>query len=174
MRRILCLALLLALTCQLQLASHLVTNPLAGKSFTIFHNSLGDNRLNGMKLSFSSTSISYNSACGEGSNSYSVKPNSEITISGGTTRTSARCLQIETDNHLQWLLIHSTKYNFNGSLMLLDPSGKVLLGCKPAWFINPSSFIMIEQVDKDVCCMKYLTLTCVPVWRDINSVVRVL
>lgn len=79
--KVLCLALLLTLACQLRLPDHYAANILAGNSFSIDGNCLSDSRLNGVVVSFTATTVSFKLDCGDFTTTYTVMGINTITFS---------------------------------------------------------------------------------------------
>lgn len=123
MVKILCVVLLLALTCQLQLSMHAAFIPdnLVGKSFKITDSSLNSLKVTGRIVKFADGTISFNMACGQSTASYTLAENGGITISSDW-KLPANCRLTEFDPKIQENFNKVNKYSFNlpGSILTLS------------------------------------------------------
>lgn len=140
MIKILCIALLLALTCQLQLTHNLFNN-LNGKSFNVIANAMNAPNVNGVKAVFNNSTLSFTSSCGTYTTNYSLPAQFAIRVerSWKVAATPTTCGQ-RNDKLLKDLISMSVKYKLtsrnNGFLLqFFDSAGTLVLNLLTAWSI---------------------------------------
>lgn len=107
MNKIIFIGLLFTLACQLKLVTHLQTDPLSGKNFTITSNSLEISDINGINVSFTDGSLFFK-GCNGCSTSYSLGENNSFSV-GQWVSTLMFCEE-DNDGFLQALFENSVQY----------------------------------------------------------------
>lgn len=128
--KVICLALLLVLSLQLQLSTHDADTSLEGKTFIITKNSAKIKALNGIEVSFSKDRVTFK-GCNTNSAAYKVSIAGGAIIIGPNFRSTLVSCPEDNDKALQELLIDSKSYYLSfGELTLYAPGRKVTLVLK--------------------------------------------
>lgn len=112
MNKLIFFGLLLVLTSQLKLPTHLQDDPLSGKAFTITSNSIEMSELNGINVSFNEGSLFFK-GCNGCSTTYSLEDGNFFSV-GPWISTLMYCEE-DNDELLQALFESSVKYELSGN-----------------------------------------------------------
>lgn len=137
--KVVCLLILFALTCQLQLSSDMNGNPLNARTFEIV-SSPKDTSIIGTRLTFTDTQVRFKTNCGLNIAPYKVGQGNVIAFLSKWTSSTFNC-QSASDDAIKSLLSRAIRYQLDGSEVSFINSGqRTVMTIKLVWSSKTLSF----------------------------------